>query len=80
VATHIKTKDKTEILKSINGRSKSGDLTSIIGPSGCGKTTLLNLLSGRLFSKNLCLYGNIKVNGHDCNDISKIGDKIAYVM
>jgi len=67
-------------LKSVDGKSKSGDLTSIIGPSGCGKTTLLNLLSGRLYSKNLSLYGNIKVNGHDCNDMSRIGDKIAYVM
>jgi ABC-type lipoprotein export system ATPase subunit len=41
------------LIKNIKGIGSSGDLTSIIGPSGCGKTTLLNFLSGRLFSPNL---------------------------
>ena len=58
----------------------SGELTSIIGPSGCGKTTLLNLLSGRLYSDNLDIYGAIQVNGHRQLDMNALGDKIAYVM
>jgi ABC-type lipoprotein export system ATPase subunit len=45
------------LIKNIKGIGRSGDLTSIIGPSGCGKTTLLNFLSGRLFSPNLSLSG-----------------------
>lgn len=44
--------------------------TAIVGPSGCGKTTLLNLLSGRLLSKNLTLSGNIEVNSYKVHDIN----------
>lgn len=58
------------LIKNIKGIGRSGDLTSIIGPSGCGKTTLLNFLSGRLFSPNLSLSGQIKINGVNCNDMS----------
>lgn len=69
-----------KILRDIRGMSVAGELTSIIGPSGCGKTTLLNFLSGRLFSQNLALSGQIRVNGEESNDMTKLGDKMAYVM
>ncbi len=69
-----------KILRDIKGMSVAGELTSIIGPSGCGKTTLLNFLSGRLYSQNLELSGQIRVNGEESNDMTKLGDKMAYVM
>lgn len=34
------------ILKSVNGKFRSGLLTAIMGPSGAGKSTLMNILAG----------------------------------
>ena len=34
------------ILKNLNGRFKSGQLTAILGPSGSGKTSLMSILTG----------------------------------
>lgn len=35
-----------EILKSVNGIFKAGELSAILGPSGAGKSSLLNAISG----------------------------------
>jgi ABC-type glutathione transport system ATPase component len=36
-----------QLIKSLNGRVVSGQLTGILGPSGAGKTTLIECLAGR---------------------------------
>ncbi|KAF7989927.1 hypothetical protein HCN44_008601 [Aphidius gifuensis] len=49
-----------EILHSISGEFRAGELTAIMGPSGAGKSTLLNVLAG--FTVRGVL-GEVYVNG-----------------
>ena len=51
---------ETQLLRSLSGRIKSGQLTAIIGPSGAGKTTLIECLAGR---RRIGVTGDIVVNG-----------------
>lgn len=51
-----------------------------MGPSGSGKTTMLNLLSGRLLSKNLVLKGKITINGKPVDTMMEYKSVIGYVM
>ncbi len=51
-----------------------------MGPSGSGKTTMLNLLSGRLLSKNLVLKGKITINGKPVDTMMDYKSVIGYVM
>lgn len=68
------------ILKKCSGKFIPKTFTAIVGPSGCGKTTMLNLLSGRLLSANLSLYGDIVINGNEVVNIHEYKTLIGYVM
>ncbi len=41
---------------------------------------MLNLLSGRLISNNLTLYGDILINGNHVKDVGEYKNLIGYVM
>lgn len=68
------------IIKDSKGVLKPGTFTAILGPSGSGKTTLLNFLSGRIASENLKIYGKLKINGNEVDNIDCIASHVAYVM
>ena len=37
---------KTEAIKGLNLKIKSGEYCCLLGPSGCGKTSLLRMIAG----------------------------------
>lgn len=55
-----KPKKPNLILKGVDGRIKSGEITAVLGPSGAGKTSLLNSLFGKY---RTAVQGSIKVTG-----------------
>ena len=63
------------LLKSINFKIETGDLTFITGPSGCGKTTLLDIICG-LIKPNK---GRLYINGDESiQKLNSFRNKIYY--
>ncbi|EKX41157.1 hypothetical protein GUITHDRAFT_60683, partial [Guillardia theta CCMP2712] len=69
-----------QVLKSLKGYAKPGEIVAIMGASGSGKTSLLNVLSGRVVSMNgHVVTSKFTVNGHPTSG-EELGPQIAYVM
>jgi len=55
---------KTEAIKGLNLKIKSGEYCCLLGPSGCGKTSLLRMIAGHEeISQGDILLGNKRLNG-----------------
>ena len=58
---------KVEILRGVDFRAESGEITTIIGTNGSGKSTLLRTLLGFLPMRS----GDIRIDGISIKDISR---------
>lgn len=56
--------ERKQLLNSVNGQIKPGQLLAIMGASGAGKTTLLNVLTNRNL-RTLDVDGNVLINGEN---------------
>ena len=68
---------KVEILRGVDFRAESGEITTIIGTNGSGKSTLLRTLLGFLPMRS----GDIRIDGISTKDISRteLARRIAYL-
>src|SRR5699024_12583494 len=66
------------VLKDLNFKCNTGEITVLIGPRGCGKTTTMKLIN-RLISRSK---GNIFIDGEDISNIDpvKLRRQIGYVI
>lgn len=66
---------KKQILTSVSGAAKPGEMIALMGPSGSGKTTLLNILGGRGLSD---VSGDVYINNVKFK--KSMRKTIAYVL
>lgn len=64
------------IIHDLNLKAAPGSLIAIVGPTGAGKTTLINLLM-RFYDPDS---GQIFVDGHDIETLSRKSLRLAYTM
>lgn len=77
-ARHPKHVEK-QILQSMSGAVRAGSMLAVMGSSGAGKTSLLNLLAGRITSKNARAAGAVFVNGKP-REYASFKKLAAYVL
>lgn len=51
-----------QILHSVSGTARVGEVCALLGPSGSGKTTLFRTITGRL--KDINVHGELSLGGH----------------
>lgn len=72
------TKQPKDILSSVNGMIKAGELLALMGPSGSGKTTLLNVLAHREATPSASVQKSLYLNGKETSlkDFRKISSYV----